>query len=164
MKVNLKSPPDCVLKDYRISAFQLVTKSRTATPNALNVECLFCPEKGTEERYVVRLSITYTDRQKTRFSLRVVVNGYFQWRGGYRQKEGNAFLAWVNGGTILYGIVRSTIAELTASSECGRVLLPTVMMVDIVRAQINEAVGKKNEAKAEVSEQRNVAIGGASPK
>ena len=151
MKVNLASPPECILADFKISALQLVTKPRNPAPSALDVECLFCPEKGTDERYVVRLNVMYAGRGRTRFSLRVFVNGYFHWRGGYRQKEGNAFLAWVNGGTILYGLVRATVAELTASSECGRILLPTVMMVDIVRAQINAAMESKGEGNSTAS-------------
>ena len=147
MKVNLESPPECILADFKISALQLVTKPRKPASSGLDVECLFCPEKDADERYSVRLGISYAGgRGKKTFSLRVVVNGYFQWRGGYKQKEGNAFLAWVNGGTILYGLVRATVSELTASSECGRVVLPTVMMVDIVRAQINAAIGSKGEA------------------
>ena len=148
MKVNLASPPECILTDYRISAFQLLTKLKKPDPSSLDVECLFCPEKDTDERYYVKLIISYAGRGRTSFSLRVVVNGYFEWRGGYKQKEGNAFLAWVNGGTILYGLVRATVSELTASSECGRVLLPTVMMVDIVRAQINAAMESKGESGA----------------
>ena len=99
MKVNLESPPECILEDYRIAAFQLLTKPRKPASSGLDVECLFCPEKDADERYSVRLGISYAGgRGKKTFSLRVVVNGYFQWRGGYRQKEGNAFLAWVNFG------------------------------------------------------------------
>ena len=41
--------------------------------------------------------------------------------------------------------------ELTASSECGRILLPTVMMVDIVRAQINAAMESKGEGNSTAS-------------
>ena len=148
MKVNLTSPPDCVLEDYKISALQLVTQPRTVGPKSLDVECLFCPIKDDKERYVVKLNVIYNDKLKKAFSLKVFINGYFQWRGGYEQKEGNGFLAWVNGGTILYGLLRSTVAELTGSSECGRVILPTVMMVDIVKGQI-QALQTKPEKAAE---------------
>jgi preprotein translocase subunit SecB len=143
MKVNLTLPPDCVLEDYKISALQLVTKPRVAGPKSLDVECQFCPQKDDKEKYVVKLNINYLAKARKTFSLRIFVNGYFRWRGGYEQKEGNGFLAWVNGGTILYGLVRATVAELTSSSECGRVVLPTVMMAEIVRNQIQEAQSKK---------------------
>lgn len=154
MKVNLTLPPDCVLEDYKISALQLVTKPRVPGPKSLDVECQFCPQKEDKEKYVVKLSVNYSGKAKKAFSLRIFVNGYFRWRGGYEQKEGNGFLAWVNGGTILYGLVRATVAELTSSSECGRVVLPTVMMVNIVNDQIKEAQAKKAmsvEAKPEMS-------------
>lgn len=138
-----------MLQDYKISALQLVTKPTQGRANSLDVECSFCPNEDDPEKYIVKLNVAYTAKAKTKFSLRVLVNGYFQWQGGYREKEGDAFLAWVNGGTILYGLIRSTIAELTASSECGRVILPTVMMVDIVKAQINEALEAQDAETAE---------------
>ena len=143
MKVNFKSPPDCVLNDYKISALQFVANPRIPVTKSLEVECQFCPHKDDKEKYIVKLNVKYSGgKAEKSFSLHVFVNGYFRWRGGYEQKEGDGFLAWVNGGTILYGLIRATVAELTASSECGRVLLPTVMMVDIVRNQIQEQLAK----------------------
>ena len=145
MKVNLTLPPECVLEDYKISALQLVTRPRVAVQKSLDLVCQFCPQKDDPEKYVVKLNITYSAKARKTFSLRLIVNGYFRWRGGYEQKEGNGFLAWVNGGTILYGLVRATVAELTGSSECGRVIMPTVMMADIVRDQIQELQTKSKK-------------------
>ena len=43
-----------------------------------------------------------------------------------------------NGGRILFGVIRSMIAELTASSKCGCITLPKVMMADIAKAQLTK--------------------------
>lgn len=152
MNVNLQSPPSCVLEDYKVSAFQLVTPEKGKKQASLDVECRFCPDDNNSEKYVVKLGIRYTGKVKKAFSIKILVNGYFFWRGGYKQKEGDSFRAWVNGGTILYGLARATVAEITGCSECGKVLLPTVMMVDIVNDQIDQALKniEKREADASV--------------
>ncbi len=140
MNVNLQSPPNCGLDDYKLSVFQLVTSPRKKKKALLDVECLFCPDAKDKTKYSVSLSIRYSGAAKKAFSIKVVATGAFHWVGGYDQKEGDSFRAWVNGGTILYGLVRSTVAEITGISDCGKVILPTVLMIDIVKGQIEDSL------------------------
>lgn len=151
MEVNLQSPPNCILEDYRISALRLVANSSDFKKELLDVECMFCCVGEDTEKYQIKLRISYQVKAQTPISLDILATGDFLWRGGYEARDGDSYLAWVNGGTILYGLMRSTIAELTASSECGRVLLPTVMMRDIVDETINNLKQTSADKEVEVA-------------
>jgi Preprotein translocase subunit SecB. len=138
MKIDLKSPPSCVLDDFSFNAFQVVQKKDDNKDDSLDVSCLLYPHKEDDERYQIRITLDYRGKAKTSFALQIIANGYFRWRGGLESGKGVGYMAWVNGGTILYGLTRATVAELTSSCECGRVILPTIMMDDLVKTTIQE--------------------------
>lgn len=146
MRVNLDSPPNCALDDFTFNAFQVVPREDKGEADSLDVSCRLCRHKEDGERFLIRMDLDYRGKSKTPFALRISANGYFHWRGGLESKEGAGYMAWVNGGTIIYGLVRATVADLTSSSECGRVILPTIMMEDVVKDEIRQA--SENAAKA----------------
>jgi len=55
----------------------------------------------------------------------------------------------INGGMILYGILRGELAAFTGSFPGGKILLPTVYMPDVVKdvEQRKAAAGKNSDAK-----------------
>lgn len=57
-----------------------------------------------------------------------------------------AYLCRVNSMTILYGILRGEIANVTGSFPAGKYILPTVMMPDVV----NEIEKRKDEERQKV--------------
>jgi len=62
--------------------------------------------------------------------------------------ENNARLAWVNGCTILYGVMRNIY--MTTSAQCIRkpLILPAAMMLDVVNRRIAELQAPAKPAKA----------------
>lgn len=139
MKVDLNSPPNCVLDNYTFNAFQMVLREDNGVADSLDVDCRLCRHKEDTESYLVRIDVDYRAKAKNTFALKISSNGYFHWRGGFESKEGAGYMAWVNGGTILYGLIRATVADLTSSCECGRVILPTIMIDEIVKKSIKKA-------------------------
>lgn len=156
MRVNLDSPPNCVLDDYLFNAFQVVPREDNGDADSLDVSCSLCRHKEDGERYLIRLNLDYRGKAKNPFALRISANGYFHWRGGLESKEGAGYMAWVNGGTIVYGLVRATVADLTSSSECGRVILPTIMMEDVVKDEIRQASEKVPKAEDNSAQSEHV--------
>lgn len=149
MKIDLNSPPNCVLDDYTFNAFQVVPRRDEGEADSLDVDCRISRHKEDAERYLIRIYVDYSGKAKKPFALKISANGYFHWRGGLDSKEGSGYMAWVNGGTILYGLVRATVADLTSSCECGRVILPTIMIHEIVKDMIKKAIERTEAANPE---------------
>jgi len=150
MEVSLNSPPNCILNEYLINAIQVLSRKDTGGKDSLDVNCCLSRHKDDAEQYLIRLDVSYKAKTKTEFTVQISVDGYFSWRGGLEVKEGDGYMAWVNGGTILYGIVRATVADLTSSCKCGRVILPTIMMEDIVKDEIRKAIERTTKTEGEI--------------
>jgi preprotein translocase subunit SecB len=77
--------------------------------------------------------------------------GYFSFPASVSEDD-REYLIRVNGGAILYGILRGHIASLTGLHPAGPLMLPTVMMHDIVmdieKTLANDAPVKKITSKA----------------
>ena len=149
MIIDLNSPPNCSLDDYTFNSFQVVQRADTGVEDSLDVDCRINSHKVDPERYRIQIDIKYSAKAKSPFVLMISANGYFHWKGGLESTEGSGYMAWVNGGTILYGLVRATVADLTSSCECGRVILPTVMIDEIVKDAIKKAEALAAKAGAE---------------
>ena len=71
------------------------------------------------------------DGRDTGYCVEAHIVGYFSFPASVSEEE-REYLIRVNGGTILYGILRGHIASLTGLYPAGPLMLPTVMMHDIV--------------------------------
>ncbi|MEX2381721.1 MAG: hypothetical protein WD490_05010 [Opitutales bacterium] len=60
------------------------------------------------------------------------IQGVFRFDEGLEEQK-MQYLVRVNGGTILYGILRGMLATMTGAFPEGRINLPTIMMQDVVR-------------------------------
>lgn len=66
----------------------------------------------------------------------VTLSGQYQFRKETDEQTIHKMLA-PNGLAILYGIARTTVAQATACGRHGKFLLPTVDLIEIIRAKIN---------------------------
>jgi len=85
-------------------------------------------------RMMMRVSLgkaTDDDQARCPYTIRCEVEGFFSFPEGLDDKQ-MGFLCRVNSMTILYGILRGEIANVTGSFPGGKFILPTVMMQDVV--------------------------------
>jgi len=66
----------------------------------------------------------------------VTISGHYYFRKETDEQTIRKMLA-PNGLAILYGIARATVAQATACGRHGKFLLPTVDLIEIIRAKIN---------------------------
>jgi len=133
------SQPSCVLHQYRVKRL-LVEECRDArSAPELRLVPNFCFQDGSKE-YRTILRCEYSNG-KTLFQ--AVIEGDFEFKEVIAHD--NAMHAWVNGGTILYGILRGLYSGVTAQCVGTVDILPTVMMVDYVKQRIQELIDKDNE-------------------
>lgn len=66
------------------------------------------------------------------YNLDFRIQGIFRFDEGLEEQK-MQYLVRVNGGTILYGILRGMLATMTGAFPEGRLNLPTLMMADVVR-------------------------------
>ena len=80
-------------------------------------------------------------KSKTGYEIDSEIMGLFDFPESMEEQQMQALIR-VNGGTILYGILRGQIAAFTGSFPGGKLSLPTVYMQDVV-----EEVEKRKQAK-----------------
>lgn len=93
-----------------------------------------------ETRYRMQLYVAFNPNE-IGWKIDSEIEGYFKCPDSWEisLREG---MIRVNGGTILYGLLRGQIAAFTGSFISGAFLLPTINMNDVVR-QAEEAKGVK---------------------
>lgn len=142
MQSVMPSQPSCTLCKYRVKRFLFEEQRDASATTALAVvpDVSFQPDSKS---YRTLLRCDYATG-KTLFQ--AIIEGEFEFKELINQT--NAMHAWVNGGTVLYGILRSLYS--IASSQCTGTtdILPTVMMVDCVKQRIEQLIAKANEEKA----------------
>jgi hypothetical protein len=65
------------------------------------------------------------------YEIHAKIDGYFTFNDDLDEKQ-MAYLSRVNSATILYGILRGEVGNVTGSFPSGKFLLPTVMMQDVI--------------------------------
>jgi preprotein translocase subunit SecB len=91
------------------------------------------------------------DAPRCPYSIHVEIEGFFSFPADLEEGQ-MAYLCRVNSMTILYGILRGEIANVTGSFPGGKYILPTVMMQDVVN-EIEERKEKEREARQTVGGQ-----------
>jgi preprotein translocase subunit SecB len=76
------------------------------------------------------LRVANKEGKQCPYSFECVVSGLFEVVGNIPKEERETFVA-VNGTTLLFGAVREQVANLTARSVYGMLLLPTVNFLDL---------------------------------
>lgn len=66
------------------------------------------------------------------YAIEAHIIGFFRFEEGTPEEE-MQYLVRVNGGTILYGILRGQLAAFTGSFPNGKYMLPSVYMQDVVK-------------------------------
>lgn len=138
------SQPSCALRQYRIKRL-LIEERRDADskPDLKLIPDVCFRADSKEYRTVLRCEYA---NGKTLFQ--TVIEGDFEFKEVVGQS--NAMHAWVNGGTVLYGILRGLYSGVAAQCTGAIDILPTVMMVDYVKQRIQELVDKASEEKSKV--------------
>ncbi len=85
------------------------------------------------------------------YGINTEIEGFFKFSEDI-EDEKMGYLCRVNSLTILYGILRGEIANVTGSFRGGKFILPTVMMQDIVK-DIEERKAKEREAQQAAGDQ-----------
>lgn len=78
------------------------------------------------------------------YAIDTEIEGFFKFDDDIEDRK-VGYLCRVNSLTILYGILRGEIANVTGSFPGGKYILPTVMMQDVVN-EIEERKAKEREA------------------
>ena len=138
----------CYLKDYKLESISFRVEKDGAIrlsegdDDILDINTNLSVHKDNPNRYIVFLNVDYTKRlnstSETVFRMQCSMYGFFESQNAFdeQMKAGEKYLLWVNGATILYGLLRATVASISAQCFAGRILLRTVMMTDVV----NDAV------------------------
>ena len=139
MNVDLNAPPNCQFLKYAFSSFGM-EKSK-AKKASLSIEFKdFQVHQDNHDQYLVDFNLRHDN---TKVAVHFAICGEFSFAGGITEK--NAFFAWTNGATILYGIARATVMQITSQSLFPSLLLPTLMMDDLIRKHV--AAGQKKSRK-----------------
>lgn len=85
------------------------------------------------------------------YKLDLRIQGIFRFNEGVEDAD-MQYLIRVNGGTILYGILRGMLTTIMGAFPEGRINLPTVMMEDVVRRIEERRAPKAPARKSTVSE------------
>lgn len=126
----------CQLEDFHLTALsvQWHDPKETGTYTVTNELDYDVGQHQTEkERY--RLTLRFMTGSKkpepVGYSVAAEIVGFFRFPEGTEQSKMD-YLVRVNGCTILYGILRGQIANVTGNFPHKKLILPTIMMRDIV--------------------------------
>lgn len=129
--------PSCVLLEYHVRKLLVEELRETVVKPSFELFPDVCLQEGDERKYRTVLRCDYlVDRMR----FHAVVEGAFEFKSAVGPD--NVMHAWVNGGTVLYGILRGLFAEMSAQCSGKVSVLPTVMMVEYVRRRIRRLVGE----------------------
>lgn len=124
-----------LLKDF------LITK--------MSIECIFGAEDSPQHKVKINYKVFKHKEKEKSYRLNLILDiipdtncsgykinteilGFFDFPENFTELK-MEYLIRVNGGTILYGILRGEIANYTGSFPGGKFVLPTVSMREIVR-------------------------------
>ena len=129
-------PPSCDIERYSILS---LCARRCSDDTVAKIEIR--PDVKVSDgncRYSVRLECNRID---SGFSFSCLIEADFAFHEPISQK--NVMHAWVNGCTILYGILRNIYSVNALQCVHKELMLPAVMMIDVVKNTI-EAIKSKN--------------------
>jgi len=128
------------IDEYSIDGFNLQANAdfdgEKESPNALNVDFNIGRSTTGEPRFEVRLfiSLNQKDEQFAQAPYRMDLNvvGYFHFPDDTDEETIKKMIA-PNGLAILYGIARGTAAHMTGCSRFGKLVLPSVNFIELIK-------------------------------
>jgi preprotein translocase subunit SecB len=122
------------LRHLEVSGADKIDTSEISLHCALDYD-LFCNDQDDHKiRMVLRVKVTPDKNEETQtcpYEIKAEIEGFFTFSDELSDEQ-MGYLVRVNSATILYGILRGEIANVTGSFPSGKFLLPTVMMQDVV--------------------------------
>ena len=135
-------PPSCDIERYSILSL-CARQCSNDTPAKIEIR----PDVKVADgdcKYGVRLECIRVD---SGFSFSCLIEANFSFHEPISQK--NVMHAWVNGCTILYGILRNIYSVNALQCVHKELMLPTVMMVEVVKNTIEE-IRSRNSANNQI--------------
>ncbi len=157
------SHPVCELETFNLSKLHVEALNSSADNEfsamySFDYNVLCRKDEPRIKKLVMQYSLVPNQEDETPrcpYAIDVEIEGVFSFPDD-TPAENIDYLCRVNGLTILYGILRGEIANVTGSFKNGKFILPTVMMQDVVQ----DIEKRKAEARAESS--NNTEISGQS--
>ena len=119
--------------------------------NELDVDFNIGRATTGEARFEVRLfiSLNQKDEQFAQAPYRMNLNvaGYFHFPDETEEDTIKKMIA-PNGLSILYGIARGTVSHMTGCSRFGKVVLPSVNFIELIKARAGEEKAKPSRKRA----------------
>lgn len=155
------SAPVCHLEEFFMTRVN-VAWHEPSQPDSVDIDFLFDYDvaRHTTEKNRFRLAFRLGAKSKTPtpvdYALDCEIVGFFRFPDDTSEESMQRLIRF-NGCTILYGILRGQLANITGSFPRQKLILPTVMMEDVVndiereKAQARKAkpsTGKKTTKKA----------------
>jgi preprotein translocase subunit SecB len=115
------------------------------SPTSLGIQRLFSPHDDDPNNWRLNLTVTFGSDEpgkETPYKGKVSVSGYFLIVGTFSDEKKEELIR-VTGASILWGSCREMIANFTARSSRGMIVLPSVSFVEA-----NPKVPQPNKAKA----------------
>ncbi len=143
--------PVCHLDEFFMTRVNVAWHEPTEPGNA-EIDYMFSYDVGrhASEKQRFRLAFRLASKSKTPaavdYSLDCEIVGFFRFPEGTKEEVMQS-LVRLNGCTILYGILRGQLANITGSFPRRKMVLPTVMMEDVVK-RIEEKKAQARQANA----------------
>lgn len=134
------APPACELETFNLSKLH-VEALNSSDGSEFSAMCSFdynvlcCSDNLRIKKLVMQYSLAPNqedEKLRCPYAIDVEIEGVFSFPDD-TPEENIDYLCRVNGLTILYGILRGEIANVTGSFKNGKFILPTVMMQDVVQ-------------------------------
>lgn len=119
-----------------------------ALSGEMDVDYKVMRHKEEKNRYQMQLSVSAGPRKEAAKAGWVVdarVEGYFVFPDGL-ERELMEMAIRLNGGIILYGILRGQVAAATGSFPAGKFVLPTIAMQDVIARKEGRRIRRKKPA------------------
>ncbi len=132
--------PICELNNFFLRHLEISGADKIETTE-ISLNCafdydLFCNDQDDHKiRMVLRIKVTpdmNEEAQTCPYEIKAEIEGFFTFSEELSDKQ-MGYLVRVNSATILYGILRGEVANVTGSFPSGKFLLPTVMMQEVVK-------------------------------
>ena len=151
--MNNTMKPVCELEDFHVN--KLIVEGVDWEKNGrLSASYGFDYELScrTDNPHIMKMIMRYSIQPNPQeasplcpYSIHTEIEGIFSFPEETEELK-QEYLCRVNGLTILYGILRGEIANVTGSFKNGKFVLPTVMMQDVVK-EVEARKAKEREAK-----------------
>ena len=123
------------IRDLQINGIDAINAESLSMTYGIDYDLSCKNEDCHEIRMVLRFRLEPDKAEEVRtcpYEIKATIEGFFTFSKDLDYKQ-MAYLVRVNSATILYGILRGEVANVTGSFPAGKFLLPTVMMQDVVK-------------------------------